>query len=507
MERTTSLRWSALVMVLPLSLACGAATKGAGPGGSGGAGSGEGGASAGGSPGSGGKGTGGAAGGGGAATGGASGSGGGGGSGAGNDASAGGGSGSGGSGGGSPPDARAADTAVTSPPDTRPATGDPELQMFDSPCLGTPDPDVAAGPTLIGTAIQWNAHFFKRDGTLDHNYKWSALRGSLVSDTHIVYDNPSKRWYMTTIVSLGGGRFGVQFMVSGDENARDWKLSIPIEMPRLIDDPQPTVTSDKVVITESGKCVWVLDKAALMAGNAPLVKETSCMVAQNNQVAAVKFGPQPPSTAYAIVMSDSTHINWLSVEGTPAAGNVMLTEHKLAVPMVNEVPLAGITQNNLAGLESGQVKAMWHRGHLTWSKTVRCPSGSCIRTFDVDTTANTVTSNDFALDATQLFYGVPGLDGAGNAWVLAAATKKDGFVGLALAGRSVSGQLFAPRQIVMGGAGIAGSGLIRFGDYFSAAQDPTDGTLWMIGQYATATKTSLNPENNTGCKVVHVTAR
>jgi hypothetical protein len=381
---------------------------------------------------------------------------------------------------------------------------EPALQMFDSPCLSVPDPDVSVGSTLVATAIQWNAYFFTRDGKMDHMYKWGALRGRLVSDTHIVYDVLTKKWFMTTIVDLGGGSFGVQFMVSTDEMATAWKLSVPIEMPRLIDDPQPTVTSDKVVITESGKCVWAVDKNALIAGNAPTVKEIRCDLGQNNQVAAVKFGGEPPATAYAIVMSDSTHVNWISTEGAP--GSATTTEHKLQVPMVNEVPLSGITQAGKAGLESGQVKAMWNNNHIVWSKTVRCPTSTCIRTFDVDTAANTITSTDFSMEGTQLFYGAPGLDRAGNTWVLAAATKPDGFVGLALAGRSPTGQVYAPKQIVMGGAAIGGSGFVRFGDYASASQDPTDGSLWLIGQYAGAPR-GMNPENSSGCKVVHVTAR
>src|SRR3954470_20433415 len=84
------------------------------------------------------------------------------------------------------------------------------MQLIESPCLSVPDPDVAAGPTLVGTAIQWNAYFFKKDGTMDHTYKWNALRGGLISDTHIVYDAPTKHWFMTTIVSLNGDATGVQ---------------------------------------------------------------------------------------------------------------------------------------------------------------------------------------------------------------------------------------------------------------------------------------------------------
>jgi hypothetical protein len=305
-------------------------------------------------------------------------------------------------------------------------------------------------------------------------------------------------------VDLGGSSTGVQLMVSTDENATDWKLSVPVSMARLIDNPQPTVTADKVVITESGPCVWAVDKAALMAGDAPLVKEVSCTVSQNNQVAAVKYGGTPPATAYAITMADSTHINWVSTEG--AADAARIVQHQLAVPVVNEVPLAGITQNNLAGLESGQVKAMFQAGHIVWNKTIKCQTGTCVRSFDVDTVANTVKSDDFSMAGTQLFYGASGFDKYGTMWLLMASTKPAGLVGLSLAGRSPTGQVRAPKEIVAGQAGIpGGGGLIRFGDFVAAAQDPVDGSTWLIGEYAAQAKGPLNPEGNTGCKVVHVT--
>jgi hypothetical protein len=154
----------------------------------------------------------------------------------------------GGAGGGGTPDMAMASSGM----------GPPQVKMFDSHCLSVPDPDVAASDDLVGTAIQWTAYFYKKDGTLDHTYKWSALKGSLVSDTHIVYDPSSKRWFITTIVDLGNNQFGVQVMVSTDATAKTWKVSIPATLDELIDNPEPTVTSDKVVITYHGNCVWAV---------------------------------------------------------------------------------------------------------------------------------------------------------------------------------------------------------------------------------------------------------
>jgi hypothetical protein len=381
------------------------------------------------------------------------------------------------------------------------ATAVPPFKAYDSPCLGTPDPDVAASNDLFATAIQWNAYFFnKTTGALDHMYKWAALRGSLVSDTHIVWDRSSEHWFLTTIVNLGSNSFGVQIMVS-DAPAKDWKVSIPIvRTTGLIDDPQPTVTSDKVVITESGKCVWAVEKTALIAGGAAMVQPASCTVAQNNQLAAVKFGGDPPATAYAVAMSDNTHINWVSTEGPPATAKV--TEHKVQVPMVNEVGLFSIAQGGSTGLESGQVKAMWQNNHLVWNKTVHCGMDTCVRSFDIDTAANTVKSDDYAIPGTQVFYGASGLDKGGNMWLVTAEAKPAGFVGLALGGRSANGMVFPLKEIVAGQSAIKS---MRFGDYVSAAQDPVDGSTWLINEYA-GPPNQLNPDRNTAaCKVVHVT--
>jgi hypothetical protein len=160
----------------------------------------------------------------------------------------------------------------------------------------------------------------------------------------------------------------------------------------------------------------------------------------------------------------------------------------------------GLTQHGM-DIESGQVKAMWQRDHLAWSKTVRCASGSCVRLFDIDTATSTATSTDFSIPGTQLFYGGAALDKYGNAWVLMAEATPNGSVGLALGGVRASGTVEPAKIIVEGQSALSGN---RFGDYFSAAQDPVDGSVWLIGQYA-ATNSDLNDENSAGCKVVHVT--
>jgi hypothetical protein len=383
--------------------------------------------------------------------------------------------------------------------------GPPTVQMFDTNCLSVPDPDVAASADLFGMVGQWHAYFYKKTtGILDHTYTWSALRGSLVSDTHIVFDIGSQRWFLTTILDLGNNVFAVQIMVSTDAAATTWMTSVPATMTGLIDNPQPTVTSDKVLLVFHGNCLWVVDKVALYAGNAAIVQPSTCALMPSDNVVAVKYGGTPPSTAYAVTQNDATTLNWISVDGTQAANNIQVQQHPITVPIINATAVFGAVKQNGMDIESGEVKAMWQSGHLVWARSVTCASGTCDRVFDINTTANTVTSHDFSLAGTQLWFGVPGLDRAGNTWVLMAEAAPAGNVGLALAGVFASGRTYAPNIIVTGQSVITGGN--RFGDYFSAAQDPVDGSSWLIGQYAGKVGSSLNPENSTGCKVVHVTA-
>jgi hypothetical protein len=61
---------------------------------------------------------------------------------------------------------------------------------------------------------------------------------------------------------------------------------------------------------------------------------------------------------------------------------------------------------------------------------------------------------------------------------------------------------YSPANILMG-QGPVGSGMVRMGDYASAAQDPTDGSVWLIGSYGSSAKNTEG--GNLGCRAVHVT--
>lgn len=388
--------------------------------------------------------------------------------------------------------------------------GVPVIDQFDTSCLSVPDPDIAASQDLVGMVGQWTAYFYKKDGTKDHEYKWKALQGSLISDTHIVYDLQSQRWFMSTIVeNVNGAAYGVQMMVSTDATAKDWKLSIPAHESDLIDNPQPTVASDKVLLIYHGNCAWVVDKADLLNGNAAVVEPTTCNLKSADNWVAVKYGGMPTSTAYAVTLLDDTHLSWISATGTQAAKNVDLQVHDIQVPNVDYPPVwgnDGVIVNG-AQIEAGEVKAMWQNDHLYWAKSVHCGQDMCERLFDIDTKANTAKTTDYHLQGEQMWFGVPGVDMHQNVWMLASTATKQGPVGLALMGTYSSGKAYDPHRILDGKSQFGNSGQLRLGDYTSAAQDP-DGSLWLIGMYAASDPNPLNTEDsNAGCRAVHITPK
>ncbi len=380
------------------------------------------------------------------------------------------------------------------------------IRQFDTACLGTPDPDIAASDSLVGMVGQWTAYFYKKDGTSDHKYTWGAASGwSLVSDTHIVYDKPSQRWFLTTIVQ-GAPGFGAQVMVSADASASAWQTSVPATDTNLIDNPQPTITSDKVLLVYHGGTAWVVDKVDLYNGGAKVVQPAATNMPAADNWVAVKYGGDPPSTAYAVTMTDQTTLAWIAVDGTHAQNDVQLKMHMITVPSVDSYPFGqSLYAAHVGGstYENGEVKAMFQNGHIYWAKTVTCGSMLCERLFDIDTAANTAKTTDFDLANNQMWFGVPGVDKYQNVWMLATAATTQGPMGLALMGVYSSGTVYDPKVILMGQAQV-GSGMVRMGDYASAAQDPADGSTWLIGMYGATNPNPLNPENNLGCRAVNV---
>jgi hypothetical protein len=384
-------------------------------------------------------------------------------------------------------DARtAADAPVTS-------GGFPAIETFDVEACH--DLDIAAGPTVVGVATNPGVvNFYTKKGALA--YKTEPFPGAGMGDAHLSWDQSSRRFFFSTLQAKGGD--AAWLAVSTDETGKTWSPPARVMGPTDLDNPQLVVTSDKVSLLVFD-CVYTMDKDAVIAANGkPIASTSSCGIKHTDQTYAVDYGPDVPATAYFAVMSDDAHFNWITVEGTPKAGNVKLTQHMVALsrPFTRIPAFPGVTAyGGMVTRNSGNM-AEWHAGHLWWSQSGKCGADVCPRLFDVNTETGVLRDFDLALPGNVLWSCAPGIDKDGNMFALMAQTSASTPLSLAVGGMTTGGKLIAPQTVWKGTATFPAA---EFGDFFDAAQDPVDGTVWALGNYAANGKC--------GARVVHITAQ
>jgi len=362
------------------------------------------------------------------------------------------------------------------------------------------DLDIAVSPDFVATATN-SEHvvFHKRDGSVDHTYEFRNNNG----DQHIVLDDSSKRWFFSYMDS------GLMYVsASTDATGKTWTPGLHIVGEADVDNPTLTVTTDKLVLVNYA-CVYVVDKSVVMAGGmTTITPPPNCGLKRNDQIYGVDYGIPVPSTAYFATMSDDTPVNWISVDGTPKAGHVVVKQNPMAITGFKTMPpFPGIQQQGGTFLRnSGQV-ANWHAGHLWWSKAGKCAGAetlTCVRMFDIDTTANKLHDFEYAVPGASLWSAAPGIDRNGNMWTLMAQVSPTTPPSLVVAGMSAAGELTAPKIVVQGTVpDVTAASGGDWGDFFNCAPDPTDASVWCIGNYGGPKRGSCP----TPAKVVHVATR
>jgi hypothetical protein len=378
-------------------------------------------------------------------------------------------------------DGRVADAPSVA--DTRPGSAAfPRVTAFDVDACH--DLDIAVSPTLVAVATNPGLlAFYNKNGTLA--FRVQPFMGPSIGDAHVVWDQSSRRWFFSTLQSRNGD--GAFVYASLDETGRRFTPDARLAGVTDLDNPQLVVTTDKVSMLVFDN-VYTMDKATVMAGQTPeLPSIKSGPIQHTDQTYGVDYGAEVPSTAYFTVMSDNSHFNWISVDGTFKGGNVVLTQHKLAVsrPFTAIPPFPGVTAfGNRVTRNSGNL-GMWDRGRIVWSQSGRCGADVCPRVFLVDTTANTMVDFDLALPGNVLWSAATGFDRDGNLFALMAQSSGTTPLGLAVGGYSNGGALIPPQPVVKG------TGLFpaeEFGDFFAASQDPPTAAS---GRSATTPRTEI----------------
>jgi len=376
-----------------------------------------------------------------------------------------------------------------------PVTGFPKVTVFEADACH--DLDIAVSPEFVATATN-SGHlvFHGRDGRVDHTFDFQNNMG----DQHLVWDDSSKRWFASFMDD------GLMYVsASTDATGKTWTPHLHIIGESDVDNPNLTVTSDKLALVNYA-CIYVVDKSVVMAGKTTTITPTpNCGLKRNDQIYGVDYGIPVPSTAYFVTMSDDAHVNWISVEGTPQAGNLVVKQNQLSVAGFKEMPpFPGVQEQGGTYLRnSGQV-ADWHAGHLWWSKAGKCQGAetlTCVRMFDIDTQSNTLHDFEYAVPGVSLWSAAPGIDRGGNMWTLMSQVSPTTPPSLLVAGMSATGVLTAPKIVFQGTQpDVTGSMGGDWGDFFDCAPDPIDDSVWCIGNYGGAPVDGCR----TPAKVVHI---
>jgi hypothetical protein len=382
--------------------------------------------------------------------------------------------------------------------DAQPASGKfPKVESFDVDACH--DLDIAVSPTLIAVATNpgWIV-FYSKTGMPMGTVK--PFPTPSVGDAHVIWDHSSRRWFFSTLQNQGGD--GAFLYASKDETGRTWTPTARVMGPTSLDNPQIVVTTDKVSMLVFD-FVYTMDKDVVMAGSTTSIPSIrSGPVQHTDQTYGVDYGVNVPSTAHFTVMSDDQHFNWITVDGTVKGNNVVLQQHKVAVstPFTRIPAFPGVTAFGSQVTRNSGNLGMWDNGKIVWSQSGKCGAGGadvCPRVFYVDTATQVMRDFDLAMPGNVLWSAATGIDKDGNVWALMAQTNATTPLGLAVGGLTNTGAIIPPQQVVKG-TGIFPKE--QFGDFFAASQDPVDGSVWAVGNYAPT-------PNECGARVVHITAQ
>jgi len=429
------------------------------------------------------------------------------------------------------------------------AAGPPLAGSFEGIGAGIPGYNVTYAPSDVNGAIGPNDYFqivnasvavFSRTGTLllgpePISTAWSGFGGLCETtnggDPIALYDRAADRWLISQLAYAGANGTSVPYLncvavsTSGDPTGSYFRYAFPrTELP---DYSKFSVWPDAYYMTDNdqqngnnftGPSYAALDRTAMLAGGPAMMIVFSLGTNYASLLPAGQDGPTPPpagSPGYALALgSDQASLDlWRLHADFTTPANATLTG-PFAIPVAPFRELCGgfgscVPQPSqgqpLASLGDRLMYRLAYRNFgdhdsLVVSHSVDPGQGGSnsggVRWYEVRTPGGTPSlyqQGTFAPDSNYRWMGSVAMDARGD---IAAGYSLSGVnlaPSIAITGRLAGdplGSLPQGETIMVGGTGVQGFGLDRWGDYTSMAVDPVDDcTFWYTNQYIGASGT------------------
>lgn len=393
-----------------------------------------------------------------------------------------------------------------------------------------PDTYLAVGRSYVAETVNEVLAVTTRGGVLVSRTKLSSIfglpAGKFAADPRVTYDPASDRWFLSIDELDYSFASTIMLAVSRTSDPTGGWYVNSLETssnPITLDQPKVGIGSDKVVVTwdgyscgsttcvPSGQEIKVLEKSDLLAGGTvrstyfgPDVKRRAAVPAQAATPGPVIYLTYTNADPSFNQGTAGPTLGVVSITGTPAAGNVAITETDPTVQPMTAPPNADqlggkpleVNDSRITGavVRDGVLWAVANEGCIPPGDTTTRP---CVRLFQLDLSGGTRLLQDF--DTAELggafLYPAVALDAANNLFVTFSESSGSTYANLVATGEAAVDAPGSLRPLMQYAAGqqpykcgpCDANGPQRFGDYSGAVVDPVyPTTVWLAGEYAAA---------------------
>ncbi len=382
-----------------------------------------------------------------------------------------------------------------------------------------PDPILSAGPSQVVEMVNLQMEVYSKAGALLNLTDLATLfhTGSdFISDPKVQYDASSGRWF-ATVTDVTTTQVPLVVSRTADPTG-PWDLfHVPTASTGdCLDQPILGVGTNVVVVsvnvftqTNPNTCVtpylgaeyWVINKTDLVTGVAPRLHDSGINALEKSihpvQIQGTSSVMYMVSTYWPGAATTSNTLHMFAVSGVPPT-TPTVTVTSISMPTA-AVPPSAPQLGTRSTLDTSDIRimdAVWASGKIWLGFDEACladGSRACIRLVQLDAPSGTALQDfDINVAGKDVFYPAFRVDGSGNLAVVFGFSSANEYPGIMTTGRVFGdpANSYQTPQLVVAGTGPETSacsrGLCRYGDYFGAALDPSNGSVvWLNGERGT----------------------